>query len=284
MVAEFHYKIAWRARGHRPGHHRSAQRGGVSEFRGLAPLLSALDPRRLDILASLRDPFGEWRVRVYSQHSAVPVYLLADLSASMGFAGVRRKLEVLADFTAALAYSAYRTGDPFGFVGCDENVRTDFLLLPTHAKGAGAEWSAKLRSFQPRGRGAHGLARAAEYLGKPRALVFLVSDFHFPLEFLESVLGSLTRHEVVPVVLWDKAEYEKLPPSGLAWVKDSETGKRRLLWMRPFLREKVLEAFARRHRELEEAFATHELRPFFLSGEFEPDALTDYFLSGQAHA
>ncbi|MGH8751708.1 MAG: DUF58 domain-containing protein, partial [Burkholderiales bacterium] len=251
-MQEFHYKISWRARGAHPGHHRGMQSGGASEFRGHAPLLAHPDPRRLDLLASLRDPFSEWRVRVYSQKSSIPVYLIADVSASMGFGGVKRKLDVLADFTAALGYSAYRTGDRFGFIGCDETVRQDFLLPPTFARGAGVEWAGRLRAFSAAGKNAAGLTQAHHFLGRTRALIFLSSDFHFPLDFLDSVLTSLARHDVVPLVLWDRAEYEQLPPSGLAWVQDSESGRRRLLWLRPWLQEKILDAFARRRRALDD--------------------------------
>jgi uncharacterized protein (DUF58 family) len=284
VVQEIHYRISWRPRGSHPGHHRSAQRGGVSEFRGYLPLLAFPDPRRLDIFTSLRDPFGEWKVRVFSQNAAVPVYLIADLSASMGFNGALRKLNVLADLTASLGYSAYRTGDAFSFIGCDEAVRKELILPLTYAKNAGVEWSEKLRVFQATGKNAAGLLEAQDYLGSQRALVLLVSDFHFPLDFLQQVLGSLSRHQIVPIVLWDKAEFETLPASGMAWVQDSETGGRRLLWLRPLLREKTAKRFEQRRRGLEHIFATNQIQPFFLTGAFKAERLTDYFFSGAGYA
>ena len=284
MVQEFHYRISWRPRGPHPGHHRSAQRGGASEFKGYLPLLAYPDPRRLDIFTSLRDPFEEWKVRVYSQNTAITVYLIADLSASMGFSGTHRKLDVLADLTASLGYSAYRTGDAFGFFGCDETVRRELVLPLTYAKGAGVEWSEKLRVFQATGRSAAGLLETQDYLGRQRALVFLVSDFHFPLDFLQQVLGNLSRHQIVPIVLWDKAEFETLPASGLASVQDSETGRRRLLWLRPPLREKIARRFGARRRDLENVFASHQLKPFFLTDAFDAEQLTDYFFSGASYA
>ena len=82
MLKEFHYKIDWRSKSHLPGHHRSNQSGGGIEFRGNVPLLSSPDPRRLDIRSSLSDPFDQWFVRSFRQRSQVPVYVLADLSAS----------------------------------------------------------------------------------------------------------------------------------------------------------------------------------------------------------
>src|SRR5262245_52936830 len=104
-VQELHYRIAAPALGHFPGSHRSTRGDGGFEFRGHAFLLDAPDPRRLDLNASLRDPFGNWIVRVYSQRKAIPVVMVADLSASMGFAAQRRKIDVLADFAGSLAWS-----------------------------------------------------------------------------------------------------------------------------------------------------------------------------------
>jgi uncharacterized protein (DUF58 family) len=242
------------------------------------------DPRRLDIFTSLRDPFGMWKVRAYSQNAAIPVYLIADLSASMGFNGALRKLDVLADLTASLGYSAFRTGDAFSFIGCDERVRADLMLPLTYARDAGVEWSERLRVFRATGKSANGFLEARDYLGNQRALVLLVSDFHFPLDFLQQVLGNYSRHQIVPVVLWDEAESEKLPASGIAWVQDSEASGHRVLWMRPLLREKTAKQFEQRRQILEHIFAINQIRPFFLTGAFRAERLTDYFFSGTAGA
>ncbi|MFO1350547.1 MAG: DUF58 domain-containing protein [Gammaproteobacteria bacterium] len=68
--------------------------------------------------ASARDPWQRPLIKVYHQTSAIPVYAVADLSASMAFGGKQRKLDVLAEFVASLAYSAYHAGDPVGFISC----------------------------------------------------------------------------------------------------------------------------------------------------------------------
>lgn len=284
MVQEFHYRIAWRARGYRPGHHRGQQGGGGLDFLGHAPLLDLPDPRRLDVLASLRDPFETWKVRRYSQRTSVPVYLLADVSASMSFRGRTRKLDVLADFAVSLGYSAYRTGDPFGCIACDDKVREEALILPTHAKGAGMVAAQQLRAIAAQGGSARGLAHAAQHLARHRSLVFLVSDFHFPDALLEEILSALARHEIVPIVLWDPAEYEHLPGFGLALLEDPESGRRRTLWLRPRLRERIAEAYAERRARLTRHFLDQGIRPFFLIGEFRAEALSEFFFAGEVAA
>ena len=284
MVQEFHYRVSWRAEGYRPGHHLSRRGGGGFEFKGYAPLLAAPDPRRLDIHASLCDPFEQWMVRVYRQKSSIPVWLIADLSASMGFAGAVRKIDMLADFAASLGYSAYRTGDPFGFIGCDAAVRTDLVSAPTHTKGAGMEMARRLRTLPPVGRSASGLKEAAQYIGRHRSLVFLASDFHFPAALLEEILASLVRHDVVPVVLWDTAEFARLPRFGIGVVRDSETGRRRTLLLRAALAERIADRYSARRRELKRAFVTHGREPLFIIDRFRAEALTGYFFSGPADA
>ncbi|MEY8877164.1 MAG: MxaS protein, partial [Leptothrix sp. (in: b-proteobacteria)] len=136
-LREFVYRSRDAAVGPFPGHHRSRLGDAGQEFRSHVALGQGGDARRLDLLASLRDPLGQWLVQLASERKAVPVYAVADLSASMGFVGAQRRLDVLADFTESLAWSAWRTGDPFGFVGCEARVRGDWFQPPARSRGAG---------------------------------------------------------------------------------------------------------------------------------------------------
>jgi hypothetical protein len=281
-LKEFSYRIAQPALGHFPGHHRSRSGDSGHEYRGHVPLHDAPDVRRIDLHASLRDPMGQWLARVASERKAVPVYAVADLSASMGFVGERRKLDVLADFTQSLAWSAWRTGDAFGFVGCDEAVRTDWLQPLTRTRGAGHVLAQRLRSFEPSGRTAQGLAGAHRWLRRQRALVFLVSDFHLPLAQIDALLASLAHHELVPVLLWDRAEFE--PPQHsigavgrLGVLEDAETGQRRVLWLRRSVRERWQRQMAERRDALAAVFRRHRVRPLTLLDGFDADAVTAHF-------
>jgi uncharacterized protein (DUF58 family) len=278
-TGEVHYKVSWRASGHHPGHHPSRQQGGGLHFQHHVPLADAPDPRRFDVRASLRDPFERIQVRVYRQTSAIPVWVVADLSASMAYTGACAKSAVIADLVAGLGYSAWRTGDRFGFVGCDERVLDDLLLPATMNRAAAAELAARLRDFVPGGSSAAGLAAAAEVLGARRSLVFLVSDFHLPLELLDRVLLTLAFHDVVPVVLWDRREYAELPRFGLARVHDAESGASRLLFMRPSLRHRIAAAYAARRERLAAVFRRHGRLPLYLERGFEADEVTHYFFA-----
>jgi hypothetical protein len=277
VVRELHYRTGSPALGHFPGHHRSPRGSSGLEFRAHVGLIDAPDARRLDLHASLRDPFGQWRVRVHKERMAIPVAMVADVSASMGFVGTRERLAVLADFVESLAASAWRTGDSFGFVGCDSTVRSDLLLPATRARGAASALVHTLRTLQPEGRSAQGLCVAHHHLGRRRALVFLVSDFHYPLAEVDAVVASLAHHDLVPVVLWDEREFELSASHGIAHVVDPETGRRRWVWWRPALRARWQAAHQQRREALLQRFRSHRLAPLFIEGGFDADAVTRHF-------
>ncbi|HSW21755.1 MAG TPA: MxaS protein, partial [Burkholderiaceae bacterium] len=252
---------------------------GGSEFRAHAPLIDVPDVRRLDLHASLRDPLGQWLVRVNSERMAIPVAVIADLSASVGFEGGQRKLDVLADFVESLSWSAWRNGDSFGFVGCDEGVRSEWVLPHTRARGAGIALAASLRRLAPAGRSAQGLLAAHRHLMRQRSLLFLISDFHLPLELVARALDSLADHEVVPVVLWQPQEFGLGSATGIADVIDPESGLRRALWWRPSLRARWEAAQRDRRAALLGEFGRRRLAPLLIEGAFDADAVTRHFLS-----
>ena len=279
-MQEIHYRIDQPAKGHWPGHHRSTRGDSGFEFRGHTSLLNAPDPRRLDLHASLRDPWnavGNWQVRVYSQRLSIPVVVVADLSASMGFDGAHRKLDVLADLTDSLAWSAWRTGDSFGFIGCDTTVRPEWLQLPTRSRAVGGPLAERLRRLQPGGASATALAEAHRHLGRQRGLVFLVSDYHLPLPEIDRCLSRLAHHSLVPVVLWDPLEFSLGERQGLAQLRDPETGQRRLVWWRPALRARWQAAHEARRDALLQLFRRKRLKPLFIEQGFHADDVTRYF-------
>ncbi len=279
LLREVHYRLAAPAAGAYPGQHRSHSGHSGLEFRTHAALLDAPHARRIDVLASLRDPHERWLVRLNSQRLAAPVAMLADLSASMGFEGPPRRMDVLADFTASLSHSAWRAGDSFGFIGCSEAVEGDFSLPQTRQHGAGQVLAERLRALAPAGRSARGMLDAAHHLPRRRALVFLLSDFHWPLADVAMVLASLSAHQVVPVVLWGPGEFSLGASFGLAHVLEPEGGARRWLWWRESLRARWQAAHAARRDALWQIFRSQRREPLLLRGAYDADAVTRYFVA-----
>jgi hypothetical protein len=280
--SEFHYRLPHRLGGWRPGSHPASSLGAGQEFVAHMSLYDRPDPRRLDLRASLGDLRGNWLIRVNRQRAAVPVHMIVDVSASMSFGVPRSKLQIVADFAEALGQSAFRVGDAVGMSAFDANERMDLFVPPLLSRGTGALVASLLRGCRADGRGGDGLVEAASrYAGKP-ALIFLISDFHWPLDGLGRVLDVLAHAYVVPIVVWDRAEVEPPAEAGLLSVWDVETHSQRTLWMRPAMRARWLEAVARRRAELTTLFARRNIRPFYVAGAFEGEAMSKYFFEAVA--
>jgi uncharacterized protein (DUF58 family) len=283
--AEFHYRLPMRAGGSRPGSHPGSSFGAGQEFAMHGRLFDYPDPRRLDLRASVRSARSEWLVRVHLQRAAVPVQVVVDVSASMQFGARQTKLQVAADFVEALGYSAFRVGDQVGMLGFDGGARDDLFVPARYGRGVGTMLATMLRestSAAAANGSLAGLHRAASTLAGRQALIFLVSDFHWPLAALPAVLDLLVHAYVIPVVVWDPAEIA--PPEGgpLLAVSDAESAGQRTLWLRASVRERWREAVARRRAELATLFGKRGIQPFYIERAFDPEAMSRYFLEAIA--
>jgi uncharacterized protein (DUF58 family) len=283
---EFHYRLPMRSPGPRPGAHHGSSLGSGQRFAAHRRLLDHPDPRRLDLRASVRDPRGDWLVRIQQQRVAVPVHAVVDVSASMQFGARRCKLDVAADFADALGASAFRAGDAVGLLAFDAARERDDLWLPArHARGLGTAMAARLRdACADDGAAAvmDGFAACVDRLAGRPGLVFIVSDFHWPIDALGAQLERLAPALVVPMIAWDPAETEPPPPGALLAVSDAERGERRTLWLREPLRVRWRAAVDVRRAQLQALFEAHGMRPFELRGAFDAEALSRHFLEGAA--
>ena len=277
-MSEFHYRLPKRVSGWRPGSHPGSSLGGGQEFVSHARLFDRPDPRRLDLRASVRDLRQDWLVRVNRQRASIAVHVIADVSASMHFGSRRSKLEVAADFVEALSTSAYRSGDALGMFAFDRNERVDLFVPALVSRGMGGVMASTLRRCKGGAGSIEGLEQVVQHIAGREGLIFIVSDFHWPLERLGAALDLLTRAYVVPVVLWDPAETEPPAVDAIAFVRDAESGAGRTLWLRPRLRAEWAETVRRREAELDAIFRARHIRPFRVSGEFDSEAMSRYFL------
>lgn len=277
---EFQYRLGWRAQGARPGAHMTRTPGGVADFRGYANFLDHPDPRRIDVRATLGSIPRRLMVRSYHERGAITVYAIVDLSASMSFAGHSDKRMLAADVAASVAWSATRGGDAFGLMACDDTIRLELLQAPNRRRWVAEEVMTRLLSCERRRAvRATALPMVAEHLQRARALVFLISDFHFDDTLLRTTLESLSHHDVVPVVLWDLAEYQDLPSWGWARVRDMENGSEQSLFLRPALAERIRHVYAERRLTLAAICRRMGTRvPFFLEERFHAEHLTRHMM------
>jgi hypothetical protein len=183
-----------------PGAHASKVVGNGLLFKHHQPLIAAPDPRHIDLRASLLNPFAEYQVKSFQQQSRLDVFLLADLSASMGFHGNYNKLQAVIDCLLSVAKSAHATGDRFGFVGCGQVLNQQLLISPANLQqGRVIDIAQRIKATVFTGK-ANSLLQAADYLPNSSALVFLLSDFYMPIKIIQQQMQRLNKHTVVPLV------------------------------------------------------------------------------------
>lgn len=280
-VQEFRYRSPRRVPGWRTGTHQGTGPGAGLQFASHLRLRDHADPRRLDLRASIASLQPDWLVRVNRQQAAMTVRLLVDVSASMRF-GSPPKLELAAGFVRALGQSAFRVGDAVGMAAFDRTERPELRVGAWRHRGTGDMLASLLLQSKGGAGGIEGLREAATLLAGRSGLVFLVSDFQWPLAGLGDILDMLAPAHVVPLVVWDAAEVEPPAMDGLALLRDAESGRSGTLWLRPALRTRWREAVGERRRALDDLFGARGLRPFYLQGAFDAQALTNHLCELEA--
>lgn len=273
-----HYRLGWKPGGNQAGLVSGTSAGMGDTLRAVVPWLEYPDPRRLDVRATLRDPYEKLWVRDFKLDTAIPVIALVDSSASMGYRGVYDRRQIVANILTVLSRSAYAAGDAFGLMVANESIHRQ-LQLPPRIHRSAPLWINKHWSlFAPNGSSAEGLCRCIPTLPKRRSLVFVISDFHWPESLLLRLFKGLAHHDVVPLVLRDPAEADSLPDSGFAQLRDMEHGDQVFVWMTQTMRQQMM-ARAQHHLDW---LTSHSRRfgivPHLVNDDFNPQALTQYFL------
>ncbi|MBN8911766.1 MAG: VWA domain-containing protein [Rhizobiales bacterium] len=274
------YRIIWRSRALRQGAHRSTQSGAGGLFRDLATLLEYRDPRRIDLRQTLRDPFGTLHVRRFEEKSQIGVTMLLDVSGSMGFHGASRKMGLAADLAQVFATAVRRAGDTFALYAADDHVHEELSVPPTRSRAGEAEMIAALRAYVPKRRSASALVEAARRIGQRRNLVVIVSDFLLPDAELEALFETLIGHDVVPIRIVDSRESAALPSWGLLELADLETGRRRLVAMRPSLKAEWQRRIEARRSFFRTLAARYGREPFEITDSIPWDRLGAHLAAG----
>lgn len=273
----FTYQIPWKSSSVHAGDHRGLQRGLGFEYRGNVPLVDYPDARRMDLRQTLRDPYEQIQVKLFNQDNTTPIFAVCDLSSSMQFKGRQRKLDQAKEIAASIALSAFNAGDLFSLVGYHQQVVEEFTLpLSLHVHQA-LELIGEMHGYRKMRVGSEGIMEVPQFLSQHKGLVFWISDFHMPIALIEQALNAMSVHQVVPIVLWDDQEYKHLPRFGFGNMLDPETGMNRTIFFRDAVRSQFEAAFAERKKALDELFSRFDSQALYLSGKFNPEAMSHYF-------
>lgn len=265
-IKEILYRPRGRFRSNKIGAHSASEVGGFGVFRDQAPFLRHPDARRIDLRATLRDPFGETHVRRFEQRNAIDVVALVDVSASMRVTA--KKFETACGLCSALAFSATRVGDRFGVIGCGATLHPELTCAATRSTVAALGAVERLGAWTCSDGSAEGFIQAAKTLGTSRKVVFLISDLRWPIALINDAFTALSIHDLVPLVFIDSIE-ETPPNWGLLELIDSESGRRRVRFMRPALKLRWIEQERERRRSIARLASGRARRPIFLRDGFD---------------
>jgi uncharacterized protein (DUF58 family) len=208
------------------GSYHSVFRGRGMEFAEVRPYERDDDVRTIDwnVTARMGHPF----VKKFTEERELTVMLAVDASGSSRF-GTREstKLQLAAEVSALLAFSAIRNNDRVGLVLFTDRIEE--YLPPRKGREHGLRVLREVVAVEVERRGTD-IARALEFLRRvvtKRAVVFLVSDFQ-DADYERTLRIVSRKHDVVAVAIRDPRELE-LPAVGLVAVEDPETGEVGLL-------------------------------------------------------
>jgi len=208
------------------GSYHSVFKGRGMEFSEVREYVPGDDVRTIDWNVSAR--MGHPFVKKYTEERELTVVLVVDASGSERFgSGPSTKMQVSAEISALLAFSAIRNNDRVGLLLFTDRV--ELFLPPRKGREHGLRVLREVLAIRPRGSGTR-IARALEFLQRvvtKRAVIFVVSDFQD--EGFERPLRVAGRkHDLVAVSVADPRE-ARLPDIGLLSVVDAETGERGLI-------------------------------------------------------
>lgn len=271
------------------GKHRSRFLGRGYDYQGLVPYPDFPDFPLIDWRAFLNT--GELMTRVFSEERRAEVDVLANLGPSMGFGSDETKIWRLALISASLSFSAIRFKDTFRFFGYTDEVELGFPE-PRANKDYPFQLAEAILSFDWRGKERGGLARVVHKLPRQRSLVIIISDFYGNVDRVAEILEPVVvRHDVIPIVLWDKREIE-LPPSPFEsfprpfrWIpwplplRDLETGELRYVFLTRKTREAHRRNIEKQRSRIQTLFRRFRIEPFFFTEEeSDLEALIKLFL------
>ena len=208
------------------GQYHSAFRGRGMEFEEVSPYQIGDDVRLIDWNVSAR--YGEPFIKKFREERELTVMLVVDASPSGLFGSVDQfKLDVAAELSAVLAFSAIRSNDKVGLI-----IFTDVVekyVPPKKGTKHVLRIIRELLYHEPINRGTN-ISEALQFLNRVtvrKSVCFLVSDF-LTQDFESSLRLARRRHDLIPIVISDPREWT-LPNVGFVELEDAETGARTLV-------------------------------------------------------
>lgn len=214
------------------GEYHSVFKGRGMEFSEVREYQIGDDIRNIDWNVTAR--FGHPYVKIFEEERELTVMLLVDMSGSLMFGtSDKTKLQVAAELSAILAFSALKNNDKVGLILFTDKIEK--FIPPKKGKTHALRIIREVLSFNYMGNEKlqykqTNLKAALEYFNhaiKKRAIAFVISDFlDIGYEKILRIVGK--KHDLIGIIIKDKRE-EDISNFGLIKFVDPETGEHRYI-------------------------------------------------------
>ncbi|PIR70374.1 MAG: hypothetical protein COU46_01780 [Candidatus Niyogibacteria bacterium CG10_big_fil_rev_8_21_14_0_10_42_19] len=276
-IEEIDYFFERLSRDLAPGLHKSSVEGSGFRVKGYDTIFNRSDFDQVDWNTTFASGSRIPLVKIVEQKSAITVMAIVDGSASMGFCGKVKRMDEVAKLAASIGYSAYKAGDKFGLILYDDDIVHYFE--PETSRSYALEIGEYLCEFAPRKGKCADISRTIDFIPPKPSLIFWLGDFHEPEDKIFDFLSNVAFiHDVVPVIFWDSAEFERLPDWGFVYFYDPETNKLRPDIITPKRKERMRKMLFKRRNILKRTFTGFEIDPLFVMDNFKSYEVAKFFL------
>ncbi|PIU83772.1 MAG: DUF58 domain-containing protein [Elusimicrobia bacterium CG06_land_8_20_14_3_00_38_11] len=202
------------------GEYKSVFKGRGMEFSEVREYQSGDDIKTIDWNVSAR--YGNLFVKKFIEERELTIILLIDISKSQKFGCQKSKIELVAELSGIIGFSALKNNDRIGVILFSDKIEK--FIPPKKGKKHCLRIISEVLSAQAE----YGtdIYNSLDYLNrviKKRAVVFLISDF---LDSGYEKLLKITskKHDLILVNVGDPMEY-KIPDFGIFHFVDAETSK-----------------------------------------------------------
>ena len=212
------------------GQYHSVFKGAGMNFDAVREYVQGDEVKRIDWNVTARA--GVPYIKEFTEERELTIMLMVDVSASKEFgSGDKTKRELVAEVSAALAFSAIKNNDNVGLILFTDEV--ELYIPPRKGKSHVLRIIKEILSFKPKGKmtDIHGAVDFLNRVTNRKAVTFIISDFKFnenyeqALEDVKSKFRILSKkHDAVAVTIVDPHE-NSLPDIGLVVLEDAETGE-----------------------------------------------------------
>jgi uncharacterized protein (DUF58 family) len=251
------------------GEFRSVFRGQGIEFEDVRPYQPGDDVRAMDWKVTART--GEPHIKRYIEEREQFLYLLVDLSASVGDG----KRDTMTEIGALLTMAAANNQDRVSLILFTDEV--ELIVPPGKGRSHTLRIMDALLNFKPKGRQTSfdSVLSGFGHFARKYSIVFVISDF-LAGDYLDELRALSGRHDVNAINVLEPQSIRS-PGNELVRIHDAETGHRRIIDLK-----QIGDRGTTHHESLEEEMLECGISLMeIVEGEECVEALSGFFQSRQ---